>query len=95
MKAGPHRGGLPQQLQRIHVDRRGEPLKASQGEVALTALQSAHVGAVDPDQVGEGLLGEAALQPVAAQVCTDGPLEVAFHPLNGSGPLLVGLQTYT
>ncbi|GAA4960537.1 hypothetical protein GCM10023225_00090 [Kineococcus glutinatus] len=47
------------------------------------------------DDLGEGLLAQAALLTVAAQAAPYGPLEVAFHDgLDAARLLLVGLQTY-
>jgi hypothetical protein len=37
----------------------GDALQALEGQVALAALDAAHVGAVDGDLVGERLLAEA------------------------------------
>ncbi len=45
-----------QQLERIDVDPAGDPLDRLQGQVALAALDTAHVGAVDADKIGEGFL---------------------------------------
>lgn len=87
-------GRSPEQLHRVNLDDGGQAFQTLQCEVAFAAFEAAHVGPVDTDDVGEGFLGEAALLPVAAQVRADVPLEVAFHPSNGSGMILVGLQTY-
>jgi hypothetical protein len=83
-----------EQLQRADVEPAGQPLDRPEGEVALAALEAAHVGAVDADHLGESFLGEAARLPVGAQIAPDGPLEIPFHDgLERCRLLLVGLQT--
>ncbi len=73
----------PQELQRVQVDPSGEPLDALERQVALPALDAAHVRAVDTEDIGEGLLAEAAGLPVGPQVQADDALQVSFgHGLN-------------
>ena len=73
-------GALPaQQLEGVDVDEFGDAFQRPERQVALTALQAAHVGAVDANEVGEGLLRQAELPPVEPEVAADSPLEITFH----------------
>ena len=72
----------------------GIALEGTKRDVALAALEPANIGAVNPKQVGKGLLRQTASQPVPADVGTEYPLEVAFHDGQRRSPLLEGLQTY-
>jgi len=63
-----------EQRQWLNVDAAGDALEALERQVALSSLDAAHVGAVDAELVGEGLLAEAAGLPVGAQVAPDAPL---------------------
>lgn len=57
-------------------------------------FDAAHVGAMEPEEVGEGLLADASGLPVGPDALADPALEVAFHPREAPGPPLDGLQTY-
>ena len=61
------------------MDGLGDVLEALQGEVPFASFQSAHVGAVDADDLGEGFLGQATLQAVEPQVGAYDALEITFH----------------
>ncbi len=56
---------------RVDIELAGDALQAFEGQVALAALDAAHVGAVDAELVGERLLAEAAGLAVGAQVAAD------------------------
>lgn len=59
------------------------------------SLQSSHVGPVDSEDLGEGLLGHTPPLPVGTDVPADLLLEVSFcHIGKPDGLLLEGLQTY-
>ncbi len=83
-----------QEIERIDLDARGDPLHGLQRQVPLAAFNPAHVGAVDAEDVGEGFLAEATLFAVAAEVATQRLLQVAFHALKPEILLLEGLHTY-
>lgn len=83
-----------QQIERSDVDRRGDSLDGLEGEVALTALETAHIGPVVAQYVSKGFLGDAPCGAVAAKVLADCPLELPFHKEEASGPLPLTLQTY-
>jgi hypothetical protein len=68
-----------QQDERVDADLAGDALQALESQVALAALDAAHVGAVDAELVGEVLLAEALGLSVGPEVAADGALEVAFH----------------
>lgn len=83
------------QADSIYPEPSGDPLHALQREVAFSAFESAHVGAVDADQLSEGLLGETTLQAVGAEVPPNRLLEIALcHTHHSQVALLEGLQTY-
>jgi hypothetical protein len=71
--------GRLQQAERVHAEPACEAFDAAQRQVVLAALEAADVGVVDAQQLGEGLLAEAALVPVRTKVARDGPLKLAFH----------------
>lgn len=71
-----------------------DPFHGAQGEVAFAAFDTAQVSAVDTNDLGEGLLGQAAGFAVGPEVPAQCPLEVSFHACNRLRPLLEGLQTY-
>lgn len=84
-----------QQLDRVQCDQPSDPLDRAEREVALPAFKAAHVGAMDPNEIGEGFLAQPPLLAVAPQILTYGPLKIAFHEApDVPGLLLVGLQTY-
>ena len=89
-----HAGLLPQQPERLHPNLLCHLLQALEGEVAFTAFDSAHVGAVDAKDVCEGFLAQASLQPVGTQVPAHRLLEITNSHISQPGHLLLeGLQT--
>lgn len=72
-------GVAAQQLQRLYPDCLRKPFDRPERQVALAPFQTAEVGAVDAEDVGEGLLGQATVVPVATEGLADGPLQIAFH----------------
>jgi len=60
--SAPVGSSVPQQLQRIDLNKLGDLLQRAKGEVALAAFQAAHIGAVDTDDVSKGLLTETSLE---------------------------------
>lgn len=91
----PAPGPLPKEFKRVNTDLLRDPLDRLEREVALSPLQTTHVGPVHPDEISEGFLGELAFLPVATQVPPDRPLQITFHlTLIVTAVLLVGLQTY-
>lgn len=83
-----------QQLERVDPHPAGEALHALEREVALTALDAAHVGPVDSQQIGERLLAEPSALPVSPDVTSHRALKIALHARNASRGILDGLQTY-
>jgi hypothetical protein len=69
----------PQQLHRIDLNSLRDSFQRPQRQVALAAFQTPHVRTVHPDEVGEGLLAEAALLPVSAERAADSTLKITFH----------------
>jgi len=53
-----------QEHQGIDVDPAGDAFKALEGQIALAALDCAHVGSVEAQDVGKRLLAESARFPV-------------------------------
>ena len=90
-----HRGCFHlQQLPRLHPNLLCHLLQALEGEVAFTALDTAHVGAVDAKLVCEGFLAQASLHPVGTQVPAHRLLEITNSHISQPGHLLLeGLQT--
>jgi hypothetical protein len=86
--------GRLEQGERVGVDPGRDALQALERQVALAALDSAHVGAVDAELLGERLLAEALAFPVGPQVAANRLLEVAFHDWKAPVPLLDSLHTY-
>jgi hypothetical protein len=70
---------LPQQFHRINIDQRSNPLQRLQREVALAALQTTHVCAVDANEVSEGFLTETACLPISPKIPANGALQITFH----------------
>jgi hypothetical protein len=85
---------LPQKLVRLQAEAIGVTLQSLEGDVALTAFQSADVGPVYAEDVGESLLGQAAFLPVLPKVLAERSLEFSLHGPSVLGLLLEGLQTY-
>ena len=85
---------LLQQLLRLHPNLLRHLLQALEGEVAFTAFDTAHVGAVYSKDVCEGFLAQASLQPVGTQVPAHRLLEITnSHNPQPGYLLLEGLQT--
>ena len=83
------------QVTRIDCDRRGQALERAQRQVALTAFQAAHVGAMDANEVRESFLTQTALLTVPPEIPADSPLQIALHEdIDAAGSLLVSLHTY-
>ncbi|MGH8961782.1 MAG: hypothetical protein ACRDWT_11435 [Jatrophihabitantaceae bacterium] len=86
--------GLAQQLQGRDLESCGEAFDGLEGQVSFAALETAEVGAVDAEVVGEVLLTEAAFGSVRAQMFSDTALQISFHPRDTRRLLLFSLQTY-
>lgn len=83
------------QVKRVDRDHGRETLNATQGKVPLPALDTAHVGTVHPDELGEGLLRQATSLAMGAEVAPESSLKFAFHDDDERRPpLLPGLHTY-
>lgn len=91
---GASSGGSAEQVERVDADRRRQSFHRLQRQVAFAALDPAHVGAVHTKFVGECFLTETEGFTVAAEVATEGPLQVAFHTSNRGILLLEGLHTH-
>lgn len=63
-------GCLPQQLKRLDIEDLGQPLDSPQAQIALSAFESADVGPVEANEVGEGLLRQAAGVSVGGEIPT-------------------------
>lgn len=83
-----------QQLQRLESQLRSDALDTSERQIALSTLQTTHVGAMDTDEVSERLLTEPSLLAISAQVQPEDSLEVAFHIADAPRLLLDSLHTY-
>ena len=85
---------LPQERHSLHPNLLGHLLQALEGEVAFTALHSAHVSAVDAKDVCEGFLAQASLHAVGTQVPAHRLLEITNSHISQPGYLLLeGLHT--
>jgi len=73
------RVGLPKQGDRVDPETVGQAFEGAQGEVALSAFDPAHVGAVHSEHVGKVLLTQTALSPEETDVATDDSLQCTFH----------------
>lgn len=62
---------LLQQVARVHADEVGDLLERLQRQVALAALDGAHVRPVHADVIGEALLTVPLVKPPLAQVAPD------------------------
>ena len=54
-----------------------DPLDALEGRIPLTSLQPAHVGAVHPEDFGEGFLAQPSRDPKVAQISSKCSLQVS------------------
>lgn len=70
---------LAEQLKRVNTDQVGDALEGLQREVAFTALEAPHVGAMNSYAFGERLLAITKLLPVLAQIAANHPLKFTFH----------------
>lgn len=70
-----------------------QPFERAEGEVALTALYAAHVGAMHADAIRELLLAQPSLAAEGADVLAGDALKVTFHVTTIPDLLLVRLQT--
>jgi hypothetical protein len=82
--------------ERYCIDRQQicHPLDGFEREISLAALEAAHIGAVQTEEVSQVLLAEAAGFAVPADVAPEDPLQLAFHTFEARKVLLGGLQTY-
>jgi hypothetical protein len=84
-----------QEVERVDVKLGGQLFDALEGQIAFAALQSACVGAVEAEHVGEGLLAQTTRLTDSAQILSHDPLKLAFGQELQPGRLLLdGLQTY-
>lgn len=72
-------GAAREQLERIDSHPRRDPLDRSQRQVALAALDTAHVGAMHAEQIGEVFLAQTAGFTALAHAPPDRGLQFAFH----------------
>lgn len=79
---------------RVKIEAVGKALDRPEGQVPLAPLQAAHVGAVNPQDRGEGLLAQAVLLAVGAQHRADDLLKLALHGRQRTELLLFSLHTY-
>lgn len=85
-----------QQIEWVEADCFGVAFDGGQGEVALATFDTADVGAVHADQLGESFLGEPFGLAVGAEILADDALQVSdCHVPKAHGMLLENLQTYT
>ena len=73
------RGGRFQQGERLHPEAFGQTLDGAKAEVLVPPLDGADVGAVHPEELGEGFLGQGARQAMSANVPAQRVLQVALH----------------
>lgn len=64
---------------RVNAQPLGVALQCLEGDVSLTTFEATDVGPVDAEDIGEGLLGEAAFFPVLTEVPTECLLEFSLH----------------
>jgi hypothetical protein len=64
---------------RIDADLACDSLEALQGQVTLTALDRAHVGAMNAEHIGKGLLTETRCFAMGTQIGPDPLLKCALH----------------
>lgn len=86
---------LGEEVQRVYVEHIRDAFHGLEGEIALAALQAAHVRTMHAEHLGERLLTEPAAIPDRTQIAAQDSLQVAFHSTIDSADLLLeGLQTY-
>ena len=84
-----------QQVEWVEADYFGVAFDGGQGEVALAAFDTADVGAVHADQLGESFLGEPFGLAVGAEILADDALKISdCHVPKAHGMPLENLQTY-
>jgi hypothetical protein len=85
---------LPQQIECWNPNSCGESLDGPQCQVPFAALDTAHVRAVDAQELRKGFLTEPLLLAEGSQVPAECRLQVTFHlRVNGGVLLLIGLHT--
>lgn len=82
-----------QQLNRWDAQAVGDAFDGSQRQVAFAPFHSAHVGAVDTEHVGKGLLRQALGESERAELPPHCSLEIAFHM--GTVALLLPIRLQT
>lgn len=92
MLASPTR--LTEQVFRLDPDGFGDAFDTLQGQVSFSPLNSAHVGAVNPERFGESLLAQAQFMTIGPEVFPDDLLKPPCHWLNLALTPLDSLQTY-
>jgi hypothetical protein len=70
-----------QQLQRVDAQLAGDALDGPQRQVPLTALDSAHLGPVNAEDISARLLAQPLDFTIGPEVPSQGPLQVALHGL--------------
>lgn len=70
--------GVPQQLERLNPNASRDAFEALERQIPLTALDAAHVSPMDAEDVGEGLLAQAAGFAVGPEVAADSSLQVSL-----------------
>lgn len=97
--AGSLRGATRmQQPPRRHANGLGEPVDVQEADVALAALDGAHVSPVQPGLGGQRFLGQSSSLPRGMQVPREEPDEGAAERPGHNGPgfegaMSLGLQT--
>lgn len=82
-----------EEIERRDTEFACDPLDGLKREVALPALHCAHVGAMDPEFVGECLLAQAPRDAPLPEPASDCGLHVADHDGESARVLLDGLHT--
>lgn len=70
---------VSKQFEWVEAENFCHSLQGLQSQVALAALDTAHVGPVDTHDLGERLLAIAAFLPVPAQIAPHDLLQLTFH----------------
>jgi hypothetical protein len=71
--------GLVEQGTRVNRKHARDTFEASERQVALAALEPAHVRTVDPDDIGECFLAQPAGFAISPEVAADDALKIPFH----------------
>jgi hypothetical protein len=83
-----------QQRDGINTKALGDAFDASEGQVAFTSLDPAHIGSVEHELISKRLLAQPQFEAVSAEILPDSHLQLSLHAANADGPLPNGLQTY-